>query len=281
MLTRRNALINGSNLVWDEVGSGPSVLLIHGFPLCRTLWRPQVAALTAAGYHVIAPDLRGFGESDTDSGIATIGRYVDDLVELLDLLEVEKTVAVGMSMGGYLLFDLQKRFTDRLSAAVFAVTRCLPDDEAGKQRRYQLAKAVQLHGPQAVADPFLDLLVSATLRESRPKLAEEVYSWMISTSTQGLVSGLLAMADRPDATEQLADIQIPSLVIGAADDLAIPPEHSEMISAGIKGSELVIIPTAGHLANLESPTEFNRGLLLFLRKVAPTPLNIDGVLCNC
>jgi len=280
MITRK-ALIGGSQLVWDEVGSGPSVLLIHGFPLCRALWRPQVTALTAAGYHVIVPDLRGFGDSDTDSGIASIGRYTDDLIELIDLLELEKVVGVGMSMGGYVLLDLCRRFTSRLSAAVFVVTRCLPDDEQGKQRRYQLARDAQLHGPQAVADPFLDVLVPEALRKSRPKLAEEVYGWMVSTSTLGLASGLLAMADRADATGWLGEIKIPSLVIGAADDLAIPPEHSKMISEGIRDSRLTIIPDAGHLANLESPTAFNRALLMFLRDTTPTLLNTDDILCDC
>lgn len=280
MLTR-SALIGGSSLAWDEAGSGPCVLLIHGFPLCRALWRPQMAALVAAGYRVVAPDLRGFGDSDAGADIASIDRYADDLIELLDHLAIDRAAGVGMSMGGYVLFNLLERFPRRLSAAVLAVTRCLPDDEAGRQRRHQLVHAAQQQGPQAVADPFFDLLVPPEVRNSRPRLAEEVYGWMVTTSTVGLTSGLLAMAARRDATPLLAAIDLPVLVVGAEDDRAIPPEHSRMIADGIADSRLVIIPEAGHLVNLERPGEFNRALLEFLRDAAPTPLNTDAVLCSC
>lgn len=277
----RSALIGGSTLVWDDVGSGPCVLLIHGFPLCRLLWRPQISALTAAGYRVIAPDLRGFGDSDASSAVAAVDRYADDLIELLDHLAVDHVVGVGMSMGGYVLFNLLERFSRHLSAAVFAVTRSLPDDEAGRQRRRQLVQEAQHQGPQAVADPFLDLLLPPELRSSRPRLAEEVYGWMVRTSTAGLTAGLLAMAARSDATPLLATVTMPTLVIGAAEDRAIPPEHSRMIASGITNSRLVVIPEAGHLVNLERPLEFNRALLEFLRDTAPTPLNTDTVLCSC
>lgn len=280
MLTK-HALINGINMTWDEVGSGPPILLIHGFPLCRSLWRPQTAILTAAGYRVIAPDLRGFGQSDAGSLPCTISTYADDLVELLDHLEIRQTAAVGMSMGGYILFNLLDRFSERFSAAVFAVTKSLPDDDNGRQRRKQLAQAAQQQGPQAVADPFHDLLVSSEMKSDRPKLAEEVYGWMVETSTSGLTGGLLAMAGRQDATPILSTITIPCLALGAAEDRAIPPEHSKMIADGIKNCRLAIIPDAGHLVNLERPGAFNKVLLEFLREHLPTPLNTDALLCDC
>lgn len=280
MLTR-SAAIGCGTLAWDDVGSGPCVLLIHGFPLRRALWRPQVTALTAAGYRVVAPDLPGFGDSDACADSATIDRYADHLIELLDHLAIDQVAGVGMSMGGYVLFNLLERYSRRFSAAVFAVTRCLPDDETGRQRRYQLVQAAQQQGPQAVADPFLDILIPPELRDSRPRLAEEVYGWMVGTSTVGLASGLLAMAARTDATPLLATIGVPTLVIGAEEDRAIPPEHSSMIAGGITNSRLVVIPEAGHLVNLERPGEFNRALLEFLRDTVPTPLNTDAVLCSC
>ena len=280
MLTR-SAFINGISMTWDEVGSGPAVLLIHGFPLCRELWKPQTTALVAAGYRVIAPDLRGFGQSDASSDNCSMDLYADDLIELLDHLEIEKAAAAGISMGGYVLFNLLERFPDRISAALFAVTRSLPDDEAGKQRRRHLAEAAHRQGPQAVADPFLDILFAPETGTERPRLAEEAYRWMVATSTAGLTGGLLAMASRRDATPLLPSIQVHCLAIGAELDRAVPPEHSRMIAAGIPDCRLVIIPGAGHLANLERPGDFNRAILEFLRVAVPTPLNTDAVLCRC
>jgi len=280
MLTK-SAFINGINLTWDEVGNGPTVLLIHGFPLCRTLWRPQIAPLTAAGYRVLVPDLRGFGQSDVGNNNGSMDQYADDLVELLDDLGIEQVAAVGMSMGGYVLFNLLERFPERISAAVFAVTRSLPDDEAGRQGRWQLAQAAQQQGPQAVADPFLELLFAPETRTSRPRLAEEVYGWMVNNPTAGLTAALLAMAQRRDATPLLAGIKVPALAIGAELDRAIPPEHSRMIADAIPGCKLMVIPEAGHLVNLERPGAFNRALLEFLRDTVPTPLNTDAVLCSC
>lgn len=280
MLTK-HALINDIKMTWDEVGSGPPILLIHGFPLCRSLWRPQTAILGAAGYRVIAPDLRGFGHSDVGSLPCAISTYADDLVELLDHLEIRQTAAVGMSMGGYILFNLLERFPGRFSAAVFAVTRSLPDDENGRKRRKQLALAAQQQGPQAVADPFHDLLLSSEMKSDRHKLAEEVYGWMVETCSSGLTTGLLAMAGRQDATPLLSKVTIPCLAIGAAQDRAIPPEHSQMIADGIRDCQLAIIPDAGHLVNLERPGAFNKVVLEFLREHLPTPLNTDLLLCDC
>lgn len=276
-----NAFINGINLTWDDTGNGPPVLLIHGFPLCRMLWRPQAKALTAAGYRVLAPDLRGFGQSDAGSNTGSMEQYADDLIELLDHLGIEQVTAVGMSMGGYVLFNLLERYPGRISAAVFAVTRSLPDDDAGRQRRRQLAQAALQQGPQAVADPFLELLFAPQTRIDRPRLAEEVYGWMVNSPTAGLTAGLLAMAQRRDATQLLGGIRIPALAIGAELDRAIPPEHSSMIAEAIHGCKLAVIPDAGHLVNLEHSGAFNRVLLEFLREAVPTPLNTDAVLCNC
>lgn len=276
-----SAFLNGISMTWDDVGSGPPILLIHGFPLCRELWKPQMTALVAAGYRVIVPDLRGFGQSDAGSGDCSMDLYADDLIELLNHLKIETAAVAGISMGGYVLFNLLERYPERFIAALFAVTRSLPDDEAGKQRRRQLAEAAHRQGPQAVADPFLDLLFAPGIETERPRLAEEAYRWMVTTATAGLTCGLLAMAGRRDATPLLADIRIPCLAVGAELDRAIPPEHSSMIADGIPGCGLAVIPGAGHLANLERPGDFNRAMLEFLRVAVPTPLNTDDLLCRC
>lgn len=280
-MVRRNAFLNGITLAYDDVGSGPAVVLVHGFPLNRGMWRPQLPILVAAGYRVIAPDLRGFGESDVTEGPCSIDLLADDLVELLDHLELPQAVVVGMSMGGYLLFNLLERYPQRVKAAVFDVTRCVPDDAEGRARRRQLADQVLTLGPQVVADRFQELLFAPATAIERPRLAEEVYGWMVATASSGLVAGLLAMAQRRDATPLLPAIAVPALSIGAECDLACPVEHPRMIAEGIRGCRLCIIPGAGHMVNLEQPGDFNRALLTFLREAVPTPLNLPTLACDC
>jgi pimeloyl-ACP methyl ester carboxylesterase len=262
-----NAIINGINLAFDDTGIGNPVLFIHGFPLCRRMWHPQLRKLGEAGYRVIAPDLRGFGDSDAVEGPYSMDQFADDIVALLDHLAIEKAVIGGMSMGGYVLFNLCERYPERLLGACFITTRPTADDDAGKARRLQLARDVMKFGPQVIADVFHPVLFTEASLTERPKLVEEVSRWMTATDSRGLAGGLLAMRERRDYTAFLSSIRIPSLAIGAAGDLASPPENARAIAAAIPGCKLCIVPDAGHMANLEHPGAFNRCLLDFFKDV--------------
>ncbi|ALC18141.1 pimeloyl-ACP methyl ester carboxylesterase [Desulfuromonas soudanensis] len=262
------ARINGIELAWDDTGgAGTAVLLIHGYPLCRRMWRPQVAALAAAGYRVITPDLRGFGESEAPGGAVSMELYADDLLALLDHLGLEKAVIGGMSMGGYVLLDLLARHRQRFSAALFIVTRAGGDDAEGKARRARLAATALAEGALPVADAFAGLVFASGTAGSRPELVREVRSWMEGTSPGGLAAGLLAMADRVDFTSRLSELTLPALVIGAEEDRAIPPAESRRLAEGLPEATLVILPGGGHLVNLECSEAFNGALLGFLGRV--------------
>ena len=261
------AIINGISMAYDDEGSGEAVLLIHGFPLCRKMWHPQFNALPAAGFRLIAPDLRGFGESDAPDGPYSIDLFADDLVALLDHLGIEKAVVGGMSMGGYVLFNLLERYPRRLSGACFITTRAHADDAAGKAQRLQLAQEVMKFGPDVIVDSFEQLLFAGESLIERPKLVGEVYGWMTGTDSRGLAGGLLAMRERKDYTDLLTSFQIPALAIGAEEDRAAPPEKAREIASGIPGCRLCFIPRAGHMANLENPGAFNDCLLEFLRSI--------------
>jgi pimeloyl-ACP methyl ester carboxylesterase len=229
------------------------------------MWRPQRRALSEAGYRVITPDLRGFGESDAPDGPYSIELFADDLVELLDHLGIEQAVVGGMSMGGYVLFNLLERYRSRVRGACFITTRANADDEAGKERRLRLSREVLQFGPQVAADSFETILFAEESIVERPKLVGEVYGWMMANDSRGIAGGLLAMRERKDSTPLLGALDVPSLVIGAKEDKAAPPENSSLIAEGIPGCRLVLIPHAGHMANLENPGAFNAALLEFMR----------------
>lgn len=261
----QKSLINGIGLAYEDTGSGPAVIMLHGFPLCRQMWRPQIKALTGAGYRLILPDLRGFGDSDAPDGPYSMDLFADDIVELMNELGIERAVVGGMSMGGYVLLNLVERHRSRLSGACFIMTRAAADDEEGKARRLELAREVGVFGPQVVARAFAPVLFAEQSLSERPKLLEEVHRWMAATDSRGLAGGLLAMRERPDYRQRLSSFSIPALAIGALEDRAAPVEHSRAIASGIPGCGLCLIPEAGHMANLEHPGAFNDCLLDFLR----------------
>jgi len=258
------ALINGINMAWDDCGSGPVVCLIHGFPLNRRMWRPQMDALAASGYRVITPDLRGFGESDVPDGPYSMDLFADDLAALLDHLGIKRAVFGGMSMGGYVLLNLLERNPEKVAAACFMVTRSGADDEAGKERRRSLATDVVKFGVKAVADLFAGMLFAEGTAEAQPELALEVCRWMEGNDPRGVAGALLAMAGRKDYTELLGGFRLPCLVIGAEQDKAVTGEQIQCLAAGLTQHKICIIPEAGHLVNLEQPGAFNNCLLEFL-----------------
>jgi pimeloyl-ACP methyl ester carboxylesterase len=264
--------VNGLVMAWDDVGSGPAVVLIHGFPLCRRMWKPQVPALTAAGYRVIACDLRGFGESESVGSGLSMDLLADDVAALLDHLGIERAVIGGMSMGGYVLLNLIDRHPQRVAAALFMVTRAAADDEPGKLRRTSLAQEVAKGRPEVVTEAFEEILFASDVPSTRPDLIARVRTWMEATAPEGLKGGLLAMRDRRDYVDLLGNFNVPSLVIGAERDRAVPLEHSSVLAQGLPAARLCIIPGAGHMANLEQPEAFNRCVLEFLHHLKTTSM---------
>jgi len=256
--------INGTKLAFDDFGDGPSVVLIHGFPLCRRMWAPQVEPLVDAGFRVVLPDLRGFGDS-AGGPPGSMERYADDIVALLDYLGIDRAIVGGMSMGGYVLLDLLERYRERLGAALFIVTRAAADDATGRDKRDALIAAVQQGNNLLVADTFAGLLFADTTVASRPELIKQVHNWMVATPPEGLIAALQAMRDRRDAVSRLETFDLPTLVIGASDDKAMPREHYQTLCAGLPEATCALIEAAGHMANLEQPQAFNNALLDFLQ----------------
>ena len=259
--------INGVTLAYSDRGKGLPLVLIHGFPLCRKMWRPQADVLAKAGCRVISPDLRGFGESGLSSGTASMDIYADDIVALMDHLGIDKAVVGGMSMGGYVLLNLLERYPDRIAAPVFIATKAGGDDDAGKARRTALAEACRAHGILPVAEAFRDLLFAPETLTDNPELVDEVFGWVNATDPKGAAAALIAMRDRKDCVALLGSISQPALVIGADQDRAAPVENSRIIAEGLPDAELCILHGGGHMVNMEQPAGFNEAILEFLAEL--------------
>jgi pimeloyl-ACP methyl ester carboxylesterase len=257
-------IVNGVKLYCVDVGpkSGPSIVLIHGFPLNSDVWSAQIQALKKR-YRVIAFDLRGQGRSGVADGQFTIECLVDDLIGLLDKLRIERTVLCGLSMGGYVALRAVERNADRVRGLVLADTRSEADTNEGKIARSSAMKAIQKDGVKAFAGKFLtDAFSPRSLSDA--KLANAARKIMSTNTSLGLRGTLLALASRTDTTPSLPNIKVPTLILVGEADKITPPDCSRRIHASVQNSELCVISNAGHLSNMENPEEFNSLVLNFL-----------------
>ena len=255
-------LLDGMEIGYDDGGTGVPILFIHGFPHDRTLWTPQLQGMTAQA-RVLAVDLRGFGETTVDPPYS-MDQYADDLVGFLDMLHVERAVVAGLSMGGYIAFAMWRRHAKRIRALVLANTRAGADgDEAKERRRSQMALA-RTQGSNAIADAVLTGMLGKTTRARRPEIVSTVHGMISSAPVDGVIGALQAMIDRPDSTDTLGTIDVPTLVVTGDEDTIIPIEDVQSMQAAIRGSSLEVITGAGHLTNLERPAAFNHVVSEFL-----------------
>ena len=261
--------VRGIEMAYDDVGSGPVVLLLHGYPFNRSMWREQTEALQTANYRVITPDLRGHGETTATSETATMEEMARDVLALLDALEIERITLGGLSMGGYVALAFYRRFPLRTRALILADTRPQADTLDARRNREEQAQKILKEGMQSIAEDFLKkVLTPATLNE-KPETSERVREMILQTNPQGAASALRGMAVRPDQTDFLEEILAPTLVIVGSEDQITPVKDAELMRREIRGSRLEIIEGASHLSNLERPTDFNRVLLDFLDALQP------------
>ncbi len=258
--------INDTRLAFVDEGRGQPILFIHGFPLSRAIWQPQIEAL-AKNFRVIAPDLRGHGESAAPAGVYNMSTFADDLDALIEARQCGPVVLAGHSMGGYISFAFYRRYPQKVRGLALFCTRAGADSEEGKAGRENLAQRAEREGAAAVAEQMLPKMLAATTTASRPELVTHVRQIMLATSINGLAGSLRGMAARPSSLDLLSKIAVPALVIAGAGDLIIPIQEAEMMAQGIPNAPLHLISNAGHLASLENPAEVNARLRDFLGKI--------------
>jgi pimeloyl-ACP methyl ester carboxylesterase len=249
------ALVSDIEIAYDDVGTGLPLVFVHGFPLNRTMWDPQVGALVAE-CRCIPIDLRGFGDSSAAEPY-TMDRYADDVIGVLDTLQIERAVIVGHSMGGYVAFALWRRHKARVRALVLANTRATADTIETIERRRTMIDVASDQGSSAVANMQIAGLMGKTSRDKRPDVYDAMHRMMAQAPVSGVVGALEAMIVRPDSTPILATLDVPTLIVGGDEDVLVPPREARALQTSIGGSRLEILKQAGHLANVERPAAFN------------------------
>ena len=258
--------INNIELAYTDTGIGRPIVFIHGYPFNRSLWTEQIPSLSN-GYRVIAPDLRGFGDSDASSqDISTMNQLAADVAGLMDHLEIPSATIAGLSMGGYVVLAFYKQFPSRVRALILADTRAQADTEESKQTRAQQAEKALSEGMAGIADAMLPKLLTPETVSKRPEIVKFVRDMMLQTKPEGAAAALRGMAEREDQTELLPRISVPTLILVGAEDAITPVADSEKMHHAIETSRLVVLDHAGHVSNLERTQQFNDAVLHFLSR---------------
>ena len=261
--------VNGVRLHWQEAGAGDAAVFIHGFPFHSGMWSAQLADVPD-GWRFIAPDLRGFGESDAGPpGPYTMDTFADDIIGLLDHLQIEQAVICGLSMGGYVALSLVDRYPDRVRALVMVATRAGADSAQASKTRLEQAARVRAEGQQVMIDAMLPKLISGNSRIQRPALEAEVRSMMEATDAESMARALEGMAGRKDLTGQLGRINAPAMIVRGDQDEIIPAGDMELIARSLRGTRHEVIQNVAHLPNMEAPDVFNKTLHQFLNFLPP------------
>ncbi|MBX3006160.1 MAG: alpha/beta fold hydrolase [Anaerolineales bacterium] len=252
----------------EHNGSGIPVLLIHGFPFTSRMWRPQLSGLAASG-HILAPDLPGFGRTPAAPPPHSVERLAAACLDAVTALGIHEPVVLGgLSMGGYIALAAARHFPERLRGLMLLSTRAGADSAEAKANRDKSIATAQAEGPAPAGEGMYPKLLAPENYAAQPETASELKAILQGATTEGVVMGLTAMRDRPDATDELPEINLPTLIIHGQQDQVIPFSEAEAMAAAIPHSQLHLLPQAGHVPNLEQPERFNQAVTEFLGRLS-------------
>ena len=252
----------GAKIVYEVRGSGPPLALLHPFPTNRHFWEPLVPALESR-YRLIAPDLRGHGESEAGEG-ASMANHAEDVRQILRACDVERAAFVGVSIGGYILFEFWRKFRQQVALLVLSNTRAQADSDEGRASRLKAAEDVEKNGTALFLDNSVVKLVGESTRRNRPDIVTRARGLMDAMTREGLAAAQRGMAARLDSVAMLPTINVPTLIVRGVEDAFIPAEDVELMQKKIAGSEIVAIPETGHYTPFERPEDFVKVLRPFL-----------------
>jgi 3-oxoadipate enol-lactonase len=252
---------------FQDIGTGSPVVLIHAFPLSARMWKAQAEILPNHGFRVILPDLPGFGESQDNLKGFSIEEMAQQVLEVIASLKIEKAIIGGLSMGGYVLFNLFRIAPEKFSAMILCDTTYLSDTDEKRKGRFELISKIEESGASALIENMLPNLISDHSKEKNPTLMSELTEIFSMVNPQAAINALQSMAERKDNSDMLENIEAPTLLVFGESDKVTNLENAHKMNKQISDSELKIIKNAGHYSNLENTEEFNETLLHFCKRV--------------
>jgi pimeloyl-ACP methyl ester carboxylesterase len=252
-----------AEIAYWTLGDGPPVVLLHPFPAHHEFWQPVAEAL-ARRYRVILPDLRGHGESSVGEGPATMEKHAADIVRVINDAGVGRTPLIGVSIGGYALFEFWRKHRGRVAALGLCNTKASADGAEARAGRLQAANDVLERGTEPFFETMIPRLLGTTTRETRPDLVDGALRMMRKMSPDDVAQVQRGLAERPDSVETLKTINVPTLLVTGDEDMMTGISEAELMHRHIPDSQIRVIPKAGHYSAWEQPEEAARLLRQFL-----------------
>ena len=252
-----------AEIVYEVLGEGPPVVLLHPFPASHEFWLPVSQALVSH-YKLILPDLRGHGDSGIGDGPATMERHAADIARIMDDADVGRAPLIGVSIGGYVIFEFWRRNRGRVAALALCNTKAQADTPEARAGRLQSATDVLERGTGPFIESMVPKLLGKTTRETRPDLVEGAVSMMQKMSPEDIALVQKGMAERPVLMPTLKTINVPTLLVTGDEDILTGVPEAELMRKNIAGSQMKVVPKAGHYSAWEQPEEVGKLLRQFL-----------------
>jgi 3-oxoadipate enol-lactonase len=255
---------NGIEIHYELTGpaAGDVVTLSHALLADSRMWDRQMDAL--ADFRVLRYDLRGHGQSQSSSGEYSLALLAADLLALLDELQIESTHFVGCSIGAMIGLELATTVPDRLATLTLCDTRAGTGAARTAWRRQNIESA-KVEGVGSLVAPTLESWFSDAFRRKSGQAVNEAASMIEGTSLNGLI-GCSHAIETQSHHSLLGQIKLPCLIVVGEGDSITPVNEAFDLHVGIDGSDMVVIPKARHLSNVESASEFNDVLITFLKQ---------------
>jgi 3-oxoadipate enol-lactonase len=258
---------NDAEIFYEVRGKGPPVVLLHPFPCHHEFWNPVAVALKSR-YRLILPDLRGHGDSEIGEGPALMQKHARDVARVLDAAGIGTAAFIGCSIGGYILFEFWRRFRDRVTSLALCNTRPQADTAEARANRLRAAAAVLEQGTEPYLETMIPKLMGQTTVAARPDLVNGARAMMRKMSAEDVSQVLGGMAERPDSVSDLKTVNVPTLMVIGEEDVLSTVADGELMRRSIAGSQLKVIPKAGHYAPWEQPELVGTVLRQFLDTTA-------------
>lgn len=256
-ISSHNVKSDDAQIAYHVLGEGPPVVLLHPFPANHEFWLP-VADPLASRYRMILPDLRGHGDSDIGDGPATMEKHALDIAHVMDDADVGRAPLIGVSIGGYALFEFWRRYRGRAAALGFVNTKAAADSAEARSARLQAANSVLESGTEAFFQSMIPRLLGKTTRETRPDLVEGALRMLRKMSPEDIAQVQRGMAERPDSIDTLKTINVRTLIVTGDEDILTGVNEAEVMRRHISGSQLRVTRKAGHYSPWEQPEEVTK-----------------------
>lgn len=258
---------NDAEIFYDVAGDGPPVVLLHPFPAHHEFWLP-VTQFLSARYRLIMPDLRAHGQSALGVGPATMEKHATDIAKLMTENGVDRAPLIGVSIGGYTIFEFWRRFRERVSGLILCNTKAPADTAEARTTRLHAVDDILQRGTEPFFESMLPKLLGETTRHSRPDLVEGALRMMRQMSAEDVAGVQRGMADRIDSSSTLMTINVPALIVTGDEDTLTGVPEAEFMKQNIPGAQMKVVSKAGHYSPWEQPAQVGPILRQFLDSIS-------------